>query len=158
MEREAKDECCFSPAPTVDLVKTRRVKWETFDDGCRHWCSWHILSLALLFAAKRSVDNGWQFTCARCSSRAEKRGGNGKENPATCLIAIQRKYFSTFLRSRKVPADCASIYRCNFLFVGRLRPSGRGSFEARIYLFFLKISEEWAIQSWTCSHWLDGAQ
>ena len=36
MEREAKDECCFSPAPTVDLVKTRRVKWETFDDGCRH--------------------------------------------------------------------------------------------------------------------------
>ena len=26
----------FSPAPTVDLVKTRRVKWETFDDGCRH--------------------------------------------------------------------------------------------------------------------------
>ena len=68
----------------------------------------------------------------------KKRGGNGKENPATCLIAIQRKYFSTFLRSRKVPADCASIYRCNFLFVGRLRPSGRGSFEARIYFFFKK--------------------
>jgi hypothetical protein len=28
----------------------------------------------------------------------QKRGGNEKENPATCLIAIQRDYFSAFLR------------------------------------------------------------